>query len=593
MKKTVIVFILMLSNLLLAENLPSIKMKVSPPDKEGISGRVVLLLPRDFHLYGNGAKTGKPTRIKFAKGVNVRVLYPKGVALKDRESGQREYVYEKRVVFPFIIDGGVLPKTGSLEIELEGLMCGMSQCIPVEGKLTAKVLLKDKLPVVAQTVSCEVSSQLGQTTGGNFSLGTDLTKTGDNEEFRPVFLNREITGLMQAIFLGILAGFVLNFMPCVLPVVGLKVMSLIKQAGSDRRSVFIHSALFTAGVLTTFLLLASLAVFGGYQWGGLFQNSLFIVFMIFFIFFLSLSMFGLYTLNIPGFAASAAAKGGSGYSDSFIKGLLATLLATPCSGPFLGAVLAWSLLQGPALVFAVFISIGVGMALPYFILALKPGLLRFMPGPGMWMIKLERFMGLLLMGTVVYLAMVLPYRERLSAVVALFVITLALITGRRFLNSPMGRSRKIFGVLIIVLLFSSVYGISSTFFFTERAGQGSVHGAFSHEKLRKNSMSGKVSVVEFTADWCPNCRALEFSVFKSSEFTEVISNPAVEFMVADITEKGAPGESLLKKLGGRSIPFLAIFPSGKNFTKPLCIRDLYSTSDFKRAVERALELNGK
>lgn len=200
--------------------------------------------------------------------------------------------------------------------------------------------------------------------------GEKVTAIGD-ETFAVVRTQRQIGGLAAALGFGFLAGLILNVMPCVLPVVSLKIYGFVKQAGEDRGRVRLLGLAFGAGILFVFLILASLAAYAGLGWGQQFQSDKFLVAMVALMVAFALGMFDVYTIQLPGLVGNveAAAAQREGVAGSFAKGALATLLATPCSGPFLGATLAYALTQPPAVIFAIFASIGVGMAFPYVLLA--------------------------------------------------------------------------------------------------------------------------------------------------------------------------------------------------------------------------------
>jgi len=570
---------------------PDLGIEIVTLKSEEYSGGFFLKIPKGYYLYANpkGQGTGKPTEIILKGGgsLSMKVDYPRGVEYNPGSGMKSVMIYRGTMAFPFTLKGN---SSGKIEIFVDALMCSSSACIPIKGAVEFEVIGGGSGLTVKNKVTAELGSELNSESTGLFSIGGGVNSE-IKDEFTPVFIQKEVGGILQAILFGIIAGFLLNLMPCVLPVVGIKVMALLEHAGKERRSVFIHAGLFSGGIFSSFLVLAALAAFGGQQWGGLFQNRLFLIFMICFVFFMSLSMFGLFTLNIPGFAARASRRDVGGYFDSFIKGLIATLLATPCSGPFLGAVLAWSLLQSPIYVFAVFLSIGFGMALPYGVLVIKPELLKLIPASGPWMVKLERAMGILLMGTVIYLLTVLKREDAYSAITAMLIWGVLMLSGRSYLNSLKGKLKKYLPLSATVIIIVLSFGMVNNFIFHDVPTDINRGNSFSYEKITENSSSGKISIVEFTADWCPNCKALELAVLNSSDVKEIAAESEIDFMVADITVEKSSGEKFLKRLGGRSIPFLAVFPYGNNFRSPVCLRDIYSVSDFKRAVQKARSMS--
>jgi thiol:disulfide interchange protein len=212
--------------------------------------------------------------------------------------------------------------------------------------------------------------------------------------------------------LAFLAGLILNVMPCVLPVLGLKIMSFVQQAGESRLRIFGLNLWFSLGLLTVFWLLATIPVglnLVGREangWGAQFTYAPFNITLAAVVFVFALSFLGVWEIPIPGFVGSSKAMvlgEREGFGGAFSKGVLATVLATPCTGPFLGSALSWAIVQPPWLTYALFTSIGLGMASPYLLIGMFPSLIGLLPKPGAWMETLKQLMGFVLMGTVVWI----------------------------------------------------------------------------------------------------------------------------------------------------------------------------------------------
>ena len=235
--------------------------------------------------------------------------------------------------------------------------------------------------------------------------------------------------------LGLASGFILNFMPCVLPVIGLKAMSFVQQSHGDRRRAFLLNIVYSIGVISVFLLLALLSVTLGLAWGEQFSYSWFKIGLILIVFAMALSFLGVWEIPIPGFVGSGQAShlaSKEGPAGAFFKGVFATILATPCSGPLMGTLFS-STLDAPAPVkFALFFSMGLGMALPYLVIGAIPELASWIPKPGAWMETFKELMGFLLLATVVFLFYTLGDAK-------LFVPTLATVVGVWFACWMVGR----------------------------------------------------------------------------------------------------------------------------------------------------------
>ncbi len=204
--------------------------------------------------------------------------------------------------------------------------------------------------------------------------------------------------------LAFVAGFLLNLMPCVLPVVGLKLLAFMQQSNDSRRRVLLLNIAYSAGLMSVMLVLATFAVFAGLGWGEQFSSTAFSVTLAAVVFAFGLSFLGVWEIPVPGFIGTARASASSeGCGGAFSMGVLSTLLATPCSGPFLGSALAWAIVQPAYLTYAVFGAVALGMASPYLLVGLFPRLVRLLPRPGNWMVTFKQVMGFVLLATVVYL----------------------------------------------------------------------------------------------------------------------------------------------------------------------------------------------
>lgn len=570
----------------------------------GYEGYLVLNvdIPRGSHIYGNphGPGTGKPTVFSVPPVQDIvieKARYLPAKKFKFPDDRDFVWIYEgsTKFFFPVKVNASAVPGVRNLTINIEGLLCTDSSCMPWEQTVRAEVRIvredigqrpfrheyKVSVPGSESTVEGSKSADNGI---------SDETALLEGIQLLPRHVSGGgVTGVLQAIVFGILAGLLLNFMPCVLPVVSIKILGFVRQAGEEKSIVVKSGLLFALGILTVFGVLACFAAFLGYGWGGLFQKTEFLVAMISVVFVLALSMFDVFTIHVPALAGKAAAGAKNTLTDAYIKGVLATFLATPCSGPFLGGTLAWAMLQPPLVIFLVFISVGAGMALPYLVLSMYPALLRFVPKPGEWMVTLERVMGFLLLGTAVYLAGIL---ESAALVPTLWFLIFLLAGFWQYgAYGALHRERKSrlisFASLIAIVLCG--YLLSFHVIYGGRGDEAEIGtSGFSVNRLLHNRESGTISVVKFTADWCPNCVFVEKTALYTRKVADKLKAAGADFMVADITRKNPAAEALLQKSGGRAIPFLAIFPPGAEFSSPLCLRDMYSEAEVLDAIDRAL-----
>lgn len=386
-----------------------------------------------------------------------------------------------------------------------------------------------------------------------------------------------------ALMTAFLGGLILNVMPCVLPVIGLKIMSFVQQAGESRARAFLLNVWFSLGLISVFMVLAALAVFAGLGWGQQFQSNTFNMVLASVVFVLALSMLGVWEIPIPGFVGSGKASelaAKEGAAGAFFKGVLTTVLATPCTGPFMGTALAWAVKQPPEVTFATFGALGLGMASPYLLAGAFPRLLAFLPRPGAWMDTFKQVMGFVLLGTVVWLMSFVDFADLVPLVALMFGLWLACWWAGRI--SPAAdfhqklRGWSVAGgiaaaaVLVALGPVNKVmhhrfearlqsYGRTAT---TGEPGPGASPAV----RVAQQRPPGQHTVlVDFTADWCLTCKYNEQFALNTAPVAQWVHENHVVCLKADMTRENWEAEALLIQLGNhaRSIPFLAIFPADR------------------------------
>jgi thiol:disulfide interchange protein len=395
--------------------------------------------------------------------------------------------------------------------------------------------------------------------------------------------------LLLAILFGFIAGIILNAMPCVLPVLGVKILSFSQGAGMDRKKAILHSLVFSAGIISVFLLLAGLASFANLSWGQQFQDPRALVGIISLIVIFSLGMFDVYLITVPG---GSSGKKQTGLSGHLFSGIFATVLATPCSGPFLGAVLAWSVTQPASVIFTVYASIGMGMSFPYVLFSASKRLMRLIPRPGAWMNDFKKIMGFLLLGFAVYLMLGLPADFVVPTVLFCVLISLGVVLYSRIApwGSSIGR-RLAAGIVTLFLAGGSLYvsfGIVYPSFSESNASiiaeHDNVWQKFDADLLVTAHKQGRPAIVDFTANWCMNCQYNYIAVLTRKQVMDLIRRKNVLALKVDMTAPDPVQDSLLHRLGSQSIPFLALFPGDKPY-EPVVMRDVLTVGKVKKALE--------
>ncbi len=398
----------------------------------------------------------------------------------------------------------------------------------------------------------------------------------------------EISSLPMALALGFLGGLILNLMPCVLPVIGLKLFSFIEQSGNSRGRAFALNVWYSLGLLAVFMVLASLATFLGLGWGRQFTSSGFNIVLTCVVFAMGLSFLGVWEVPIPGFAGRGAAGAlaeREGASGAFAKGMLTTLLATPCSAPFLAPALTWSASQPPSIVYTVFLSMGLGMASPYLVIGAFPQLVGFLPKPGAWMDTFKQLMGFVLMGTVVFLMTFMYAPYVVPTVGLLFGIWLGCWwIGRTPYTADFGPKMRawlsataIVGVTVIVT-FGWLAGIMENRY--------SANEPFSRAKVERLVASGNTVMVDFTADWCLTCKSLEALYLDTDAVHDMVRANRVVMLTADWTHGDPEVTEMLESLGSQQVPVIAVFPAGK-MDSPIVLIGGYTQQSVLDALKRA------
>ncbi|NTU76196.1 MAG: copper resistance protein [Alphaproteobacteria bacterium] len=369
------------------------------------------------------------------------------------------------------------------------------------------------------------------------------------------------------LLLALLGGFILNFMPCVLPVLSLKILGLIHHKNSSSAAVR-HSFLMTAaGILTSFLLLAGMTILlkeTGHMigWGVQFQQPLFLVFMVFLLVLFAANLWGFFEIPLPRFLAENINRPSrSQMAGAFATGAFATLLATPCSAPFLGTAIGFALTSGKGEIVVIFAALGSGLALPYLAIALWPRLAKLLPRPGAWMIKLRALLGFFLALTAVWLLAVLTAQIALWAAglvgAAAFGALIIL-----FLHSRANFRRYSWTALILLAAISFGAAMADTAPAPLAAPQ-SGWGKFDEAALARYVREGKTVFVDITADWCVNCKANEkLTLSREEVVTRLFHDPNIIAMKGDWTSPDPILTAYLQKNGRYGIPFNAVYGPG-------------------------------
>ncbi|WP_299397114.1 protein-disulfide reductase DsbD [Pelagibius sp.] len=401
--------------------------------------------------------------------------------------------------------------------------------------------------------------------------------------------------LLGLLGLALLGGLILNLMPCVLPVLSIKLLSIAEQGGKERRQIRAGFLASAAGILFSFLVLATAAVAlkatgMAVGWGIQFQQPLFLSAMALVMALFAYNLMGLFEVPLPAVLGGLGSVGGanSTLAGNFGTGALATLLATPCSAPFLGTSVGFALSRGAAEIYLIFTALGIGLALPYLLVAAAPRLVSWLPRPGAWMITLRRVLGLLLAGTAVWLLSVLAVQIGLAAALVagglLLGLGLVLWAGpnlmqRHRLATPAAAT------LLAVAVLALPSGLPQTAVETRGTAAEEAWRPLDQAAIADLVNAGQVVFVDVTADWCITCQVNKKLVLDSEAVTGLLAAPEVVQMRGDWT---LPSDEISAYLAGfqrYGIPFNAVYGPGAPEGLPL--PELLSVDAVTEALEAA------
>jgi suppressor for copper-sensitivity B len=377
-------------------------------------------------------------------------------------------------------------------------------------------------------------------------------------------------GLLAMLGIALLGGLILNLMPCVLPVLSLKLLSMVGHGGDGPRTVRVSFLFSAAGILVSFLVLAAAAIAArsagmAVGWGVQFQQPVFLAVMIALVTLFSANLFGFYEIPLPHWLVPdrVAHHEVRSHLGHFFQGAFATLLATPCSAPFLSTAVGFALARGTGEIVAIFAALGIGMAVPYFAVTLWPGLVRHMPKPGRWMLILRAILGVALIATAAWLLFVMATEAGAQAawiVAVLMAAALAVLgIGRRM--AAMLRVAAVAVLVIASVIAATMSMMTSSEARVADAGAGKWQ-PFSRDAITKAVADGKVVMVDVTADWCLTCKLNKRAVLDRGPVAARLAAPDVVPLLADWTKPDDGIAAYLASFGRYGIPFNAVYGPG-------------------------------
>ncbi|MBR6388737.1 MAG: thioredoxin family protein [Opitutales bacterium] len=395
-----------------------------------------------------------------------------------------------------------------------------------------------------------------------------------------------------------LGGMILNLMPCVFPVIGLKILSFAKDAGKSRAQALINAAFYSAGIVASFCALALALVWiraagGAAGWGFQLQEPKFVAFLIMLFFALGLSFAGVFEIGAGLSSAGGAAAKKSGKAGALFSGVLAVVVASPCTAPFMGSALGFALASNASVfsTLAIFISLGLGMAFPYVLLSALPQLSKYMPRPGAWLETFKQFLAFPLFAAAIWLLSVF-IKERGAAALpqilfAALLLAFALWLFGKYSPPANSKPKRIFAFASLAVLgaISALMAYKSA---SAEAETPQIQSANSWSESRVEALrkEGKIVYVDFTASWCLTCLANKKAVLETEKIREFFRQNNVVLLTADWTGRDPEITKYLKKFGRSGVPLNMVFSPDLS-RPPAILPEILTQKAVMDAVDKA------
>ena len=501
-----------------------------------------------------------------------------------REYFAREHRISQVTYFPYIQDLIDNTATQAYAINETGLVidltpgylfepetADLSGLVVIEEVVTGNTATQEKQGRIVSGFKLNISSRSAPGLSGlSHSMSTSMPTASSD------------MSLLLALAFAFLGGLILNLMPCVFPILSIKILSLMDTVQHQGSSMTFHGLTYSAGVLLSFIAIAALLIalrLSGevIGWGFQLQSPLVVGFLAYLFVLIGLNLFGYFEIGgwlSLGTTGASASGGWQGYGASFGTGILATLVAAPCTAPFMGAAVGFALTQPPPVSLLIFASLGAGMALPYLLLCMSPGLLRWLPRPGVWMLKLKHLLAFPMFASALWLLWVLGIQVGLDGLLQVLV-GLLMLSFAVWLLSQSIRSRLLNGgvkLLGSLVLLGAGYLVVSL----DTGREGRLAGpqaspaleaddeclVYSPTALAKAREAGDL-LVNFTAAWCITCKVNELTTLNTRRVQDALREHQVACMRADWTNEDPVITAALQEYGRSGVPLYLFYRQGE------------------------------
>jgi suppressor for copper-sensitivity B len=527
-----------------------------------------------WKIYGpDSSGFGLPAQFNFKNSQNIsnnQIIWPEAKIAKEDIAGEQitYSYYTKEVILPIEVSLQNLNEKTLLNLEIDYGIC-KDICIPASAKFSLEITDEIDGDALAQIQKfyrqklIEISSQ-----------------------------NEQKNMLFYLVIFAIIGGAILNIMPCVLPVLSLKLVSIIKHSNSSRGKIRFAFFSTILGILFSFLFFAAIAIFlketgDSLGWGLQFQNPYFLTFLIAILTLFTANLFGFFEISFNQILANFFNKKiidgevkKNIFLPNFLSGILAVLLATPCSAPFLGSAISFALTSTNLDILIIFIAIALGFALPYFILILSPKLISYLPKSGSWTQQLKKILALFLIGTILWLLYVLNDNIGFSGASLVALLTVLVFASFKIKSN-------FFKSLTISLLLIAIFMVPQDFQIKKKEIQkiDALWQNFNEENLEKYLQQDKVIIVDITASWCLTCKFNKARVLQDEDIVNLLKSGVVIGLRGDITKPNEKIMQYMKSKNRFAIPFNTVYgPLAKD---GLLAGELLSKSELLELINKA------
>jgi suppressor for copper-sensitivity B len=534
-----------------------------------------------------------PPSFNFTNSQNINIdkinpLFPASHLEKEQIGNETiQYrTYKNKVIIPLEIEvanqNKIQNQTTNLEIEVNYGLC-KDICIPVSQKfsLTVPALESDE-ETLKNIQEYLVDKKI-------------LNQTKTSSEHKPQI------SLIKALLIAFIGGAILNIMPCVLPVLSIKLLSVINHSQSKLSRIRWAFFSTTLGIIFSFAIFASITIFlksVGNQvgWGFQFQNPYFLLFLLVVLMVFVANLIGLFEFNFGGSLGSVLNKRITKeeqkkniFIPNFLSGILAVLLATPCSAPFVGVAISFALGANMQEIILIFSVMSLGLASPYLILIAFPKCVKLLPKAGAWMLRVKHLMAGFLSATAIWIIYILiDNLGFISAMSAAILATLILLFFKIVNKLKLSKPKMVFAAFTLILLVSAIFIIPNRLSYLNKMIEKQQQEnwiKFDESKIPELVKQGKTVVIDITADWCITCKANKLLVLNSKEIRAVLAQKNVVAMRGDLTKPDEEIFKFMQKYNRYGIPFNIVF--GKNAPDGILTSELLSKDGLLKAINLA------